>query len=103
MSIVRDDPFAETYRLALCQEIKHGWFTVWPLNSDGNVPHEYVRISEPVDIVFQKVNSTEGVQQALKAIDAMEREARNELNRKLSVFSDRRASLLALTHESEGK
>ena len=102
MSIVIDDPFAETYRLALCQEIKHGWFTVWPLNADGNVPREYVRISEPVDIVFRKVNSTEGVQEALKAIDTMEREARNELNRKLSDLADRRASLLALTHQPEG-
>jgi hypothetical protein len=95
------DPFAEPRQIALCQHIEHGWFTVWELRDDGKAPINYVRISEPVTVSFQKVNATEGVQDALQAIDEMERAARNELGRKLSEFADRRASLLALTYQPE--
>lgn len=97
---VKADPFAEPYQIVLCQQIENGWFTVWELRN-GKAPSGYVRVSEPVTVRFQKVNQTEGVQEALNAINEMERAARIELGRKLSEFADRRASLLALTHQPE--
>lgn len=100
MSFDTKDPFAQTYQIALCQDIQHGWLTVWQM-TNGRVPSSYVRLSEPVTVQFQKVGTEEGIQEALKAIDDLERTARNELNRKLSDFADRRASLLALTHDKE--
>lgn len=100
MSTDTKNPFAEPYQIALCQHIQHGWLTVWELRL-GRVPPEYVRLSETVTVTFQKVGTEEGIQEALKAINEMEREARNELNRKLSDFADRRASLLSLTHNPE--
>jgi hypothetical protein len=100
MNTETKDPFAEPYQIALCQQIQHGWLTVWEL-INGKAPADYVRLSEPVTVHFQKVGTEEGIQEALKAIDEMERAARNELNRKLSDFADRRASLLALTHQPD--
>lgn len=91
------DPFDKTYQIALGQNIEHGWFTVWVLPMPGN----YVRVSKPVTITFSKDDNDEVVQEAMKAIDALEREARSELNRKLSEFADRRASLLALTYQPD--
>lgn len=101
MSFTDKDPFAEPYQIALCQDIQHGWLTVWEM-TNGRVPSSYVRLSEPATVHFKKVGTEEGIQEALKAIDELERAARNELNRKLSDFADRRASLLALTHQTEG-
>lgn len=98
MSFDTKGPFAQPYQIALCQDIQSGWLTVWELRN-GRLPAEYVRLSEPVTVQFQKVGTEEGIREALKAIDELERAARNELNRKLSDFADRRASLLALTHE----
>jgi hypothetical protein len=96
------DPFAEPHQIALCQSIDLGYLTVWELR-DGKTPSGYVRLSEPVAVTFTKVNKTEGVQEALQAINEMERAARNELSRKLSEFADRRASLLALTYQPEAE
>jgi len=94
------DPFAQPYQIALCQHIQHGWLTVWELRDGIKAPADYVRLSEPITVTFQKIGTEEGIQEALTAIDEMERTARNELNRKLSDFADRRASLLALTHQT---
>jgi len=61
----------------------------------------YVRISEPVDIAFTPLADDSIIQGAVAALNAAEREAINELNAKIAAIREKKAQLLALTHQPE--
>lgn len=60
----------------------------------------YARVSEPVEIVFKPITDDATVQYMVQAIDAEENSARMALEQKLVELRERKASLLALTHQT---
>lgn len=94
-----DKPFEETYQVVLCRSIKYGWIFV--LEYDGGEFTDYVRISEPTAVRFQPLQDDAVIRNAVSALDAAERNARLELERKLAEINEQRAQLLALTHQPE--
>ena len=96
----KEAPFARTFRLFLYQHIKYGWFTVFE-SSDGepSVYEDYVRISDGIDVQFQKISTEDGVQEALKSLDKAEHAAREALNKTLMELADKRAQLMSLTYQ----
>lgn len=61
---------------------------------------DYVRLSEPVDVEFTRLPPEVTVPAELAQLDAAETELRNKFNQRLAELLDRRAKLLALTHET---
>lgn len=61
----------------------------------------YVRISEPVAIELPAISDDSVIANAIQSLDEAERDARNELNRKLMAIREQRSQLLALTHQPE--
>lgn len=62
---------------------------------------KFVRVSEPIELVFQPLANDSIVQKAVESIDEAERGLREELNKKIAALRERRSQLLALTHQSE--
>jgi hypothetical protein len=66
---------------------------------DDNNP-SYVRLTEIVDVEFQRLPPSVVVPAQIAQLDAAEAELRNKFNEKLSELLDKRRELLALTHTS---
>lgn len=61
----------------------------------------YVRISEIIDIQPTAINNDEIVGHAVEALNAEERKLIEELNQKIAAVREKKAQLLALTHQTE--
>lgn len=63
--------------------------------------HQWVRMSEYVEVVFTPLPPEAIVEGQLKQLDAAEQELRNRFQEKLNELADARAKLLSLTHEKQ--
>lgn len=61
----------------------------------------YTRISEQAEVTFHPLKDDTVIQNALRALDAAELKARENLQRALDAISDQRAQLQALTHKPQ--
>lgn len=66
-----------------------------------NLRASYVRISEPVEVTFTSVSNDEVIQKAVATLDAEERQAIDELNKKVAAIRERKSQLLAITFQPE--
>lgn len=66
-----------------------------------NLRTSYVRISEPIEVAFTSVSSDEVIQKAVATLDAEERQAIEELNKKVASIRERKSQLLAITFQPE--
>lgn len=103
MSNTKEQIFASTYRVALCQSVQTGIALVVRIDSNGKALPGYVQISEARDLQFSPLADDAVIQNAVAEIDATERALRNELARKLAELNERRAQLLSLTHQPEAQ
>lgn len=92
------NPLEKTYSVALFQSIEYGYSTVWDVKD--STLNGYVRISEPVPMKFRPLPQDEVLQSAVAEFDAAERKARDECNQRIAQIRERKAQLLALTHQS---
>lgn len=77
-------------------------YTPLPDGQERELPRQnFTRVSEVMEIRLQPLSNDEVVQNAVAALDEAEREALEELNKKLSEIRGRKAQLLALTHQPE--
>jgi hypothetical protein len=77
-------------------------FNTLPNGEVRERPHDrYVRVSEPVEIRFTAISDDVMVQNAIAALNEEERKAIAELNAKVADIRERKAQLLALTHQQE--
>jgi hypothetical protein len=61
----------------------------------------YVRISEPIEVSFSSMASDSIIQKAVESLDALEADARRELNEKIAAIREQKSQLLALTYQAE--
>jgi hypothetical protein len=62
---------------------------------------DYIRLSEPVEVEFVPLPPEITVPLQIAVLDAAEQELRAKFAEKLAELSERRATLLALTHEPQ--
>lgn len=60
-----------------------------------------VRISQPLEIAFTAADNEQVVANAVAALDEAERQAIEDLNKKLADIRGRKAQFLALSHQPE--
>lgn len=66
------------------------------------LPYEgYVRITQPIVVTFNPVDSNMIVRNAVESLSEQERKTVEELNTKLAQIRERKNQLLALTHQPE--
>lgn len=95
-------PCDRPYRVGLYQSIPHGFVMVCAQYGEKlPTPSDCIRVSEMQEVRFVPLSTDEGVQAALQSLDAMEQEARAELTKRPAEINDQRASLRALTHQTE--
>lgn len=101
----RDDPEPLTHSVAVYQDLKYGWFSVMHFNGDAardaRLHPGDVRISEPMELTFTRLNDEAVVASALETLSAMEQGARKELADKLVAIGMQRSQLLSLTHQPD--
>lgn len=106
---------AKPRKVALyAQMSEHAWFAIFEVTySDYDEHHTklpdgerrerpmegFVRISEPVTLKFTAIDDDAIVQKAVESLDAEERNAIEELNKKIAGIRERKSQLLALTHQ----
>lgn len=107
---------ARPRKLALYMRMnEHAWYTVWEVQYTDRDEHYtklpegewreqpmegYVRITEPMTVNFTAIGSEEIVQRAVESLNAEERAAIEDLNKKIASIRDRKNQLLALTHQT---
>ena len=64
-----------------------------------NLRTSFVRISEPVEVNFTSVSNDEVIQKAVATLDAEERQAIDDLNKKVASIRERKQQLLAITFQ----
>lgn len=62
---------------------------------------ECVRISDPVEVSFAAADNEQVVANAVAALDEAERQAIEDLNKKIAEIRGRKAQFLALSHQPE--
>jgi hypothetical protein len=60
---------------------------------------DYIRLSEPFEVEFVRLPPEVTVPREVAALDAAEQELRLKFAEKLAELSEKRANLLALTHQ----
>lgn len=104
-------------KLALYRYLgEHVWYAVFeiphsnydeqyqplPDGQQRELPHDgYARITEPLEVAFTACTNDAVIQQAVDSLNAMERKAIEELNKKIAQIRQQKAQLLALTHQQE--
>lgn len=94
----------KTIRLAVFRNMEPGCMNGWETVGDCKAYESvgtYVRISEAVEIEFKPLQNDAVIQDALRALDAAELKAREDLQRTLDDIKNQRAQLLSLTHKPE--
>lgn len=104
-------------KIALYQYLgEHPWYSVMEIVYSGHderynplpdgqireVPRDsFVRVSEPQEIKFSVLADNSIIEQAVASLNESERQAIEELNKKLMSIRERKAQLLSLTHQPE--
>lgn len=98
------NPLDQPYAIALYKAMKYGHVSPQRFYGEHDAQYrgDYVRISEPVEVHFQALQSDEVIRNAVAACDAAEQRAYQELNEKLAEIREQKKQLLALTHQPEG-
>ena len=94
-------PFDTPHYVALYQSIEYKWYSLLEHHPDSPRYDSHVRISEPVEVRFTKLQNSEAIQEAVAALDAREKSIVEEFGQALAKLREQKASLLALTHETE--
>jgi hypothetical protein len=97
------NPFEQAHPVALYKSLKYGYVHVSAFygERDAETHSGMVRISEPATVTFKALAHDEAILNALKTLDAEERNARLDLDTRLNEIKQQRASLLALTYQPE--
>lgn len=99
------NPLERTYKVALYQYLASGYgggVMVFDRGDHDKPMSDYARISQVVEVSFAGLSNDEAIQNAVAALNEAERQAVNELNRRITDIRTRKAKLLALTHDSGG-
>lgn len=96
-------PFDQSHAIALYKDIKYGWVHVsgFQPKDDAQYHSDCVRISEPLTVQFAPLTDAEAIHNALAVLDAAEKAAIDDLNRRLAEIKHQRQSLMVLTHFSD--
>lgn len=82
-------------------KLPHGSITPYEVYYSGEAercPEGWARMSNIINVEFPPLDDQEVIERQLKAIDEEERIIRNDFQRRLDEFKERRANLQALTH-----
>jgi hypothetical protein len=85
-----------TQKLALFKNLKHGHESV--CDEIFDTFHDYVRLTEFVEVNFPPLNSEEVVEKQLKALDSAEHDVRTRFQEALNEIERQRQELRAITY-----
>jgi len=88
-------------KLAQYECIQHGYTTFDDADSWIEEHEGYVRITEPVEVEFTPCDRVTVTEQQVAALDSMIEAIRAAAGVKVNEIKDRKAKLLALTHEPQ--
>lgn len=100
------DPFAQPEKVALYRDLSGGWthvsrFYGAPGIDDANYHYDVVRISEPVEVQFTKLEDKEAIANAISMLDAKEKKILADSYVEVEKIRQQKQSLLALTHQTD--
>lgn len=87
-------------KIALFKHIQYGYESVW-IYREGQNFDDRVQISDWIDVDFPPLRSGDVIAEQIKALDNIRAEVSRRFAEALQQIDDRKASLLALTHQPE--
>lgn len=80
---------------------KHGSLSVNDIRNWIEEGSDYVRVSEPMEVVFTALSDEVVLGARVQQIDGEIEKTRAELTRRINDLTDQRQRLLAITHEEQ--
>lgn len=94
------DPFEVERQVALYQNPAYGYCLIFEYRGGKDLSQlDYVRISEPVTIKFQRLSRDEVMQNAVTTIDRKIQETYAKCEKDVEALRESKQRLLALTHQ----
>lgn len=92
-------PCDESYRVALYRHIHYSWVSVMQVSESLSGYEDYVPLSESLEVRFAPLNNDTVIQGVVAALDAAEKKAFEDCNKRVAEIREQKAQLLALTYQ----
>lgn len=100
---MRETKLGRPIKLALFRDVSPGVLNGYESINESHMDSAsgYVRLSEYIEITFERLQDEIVIDKYIAALDRAEQQVRLELQQKLDQIAGQRANLLALTHKAE--
>ena len=82
---------------------KYGYEHVWEYSEDNDYPDDYVPMSRPMNIEFDRLEEQEITQKQVDAIDKAIEKEKADSQVKVNAMTQRKQELLSICYDGENK